>query len=161
MGTLPKSGHVEVVADATPEAIWEIVSDITRVGEWSHECKAGVRLDGATSARPGARFKGTNKNGRQSWSRSNEVVSVDAPRELSWKTVPTRLYADSTVWTFTLEPVDGGTRIVQRFQVLKINPLLDRLFYALIPKHRDRTDALRDDIRRLGEVARTGVPVTD
>jgi len=161
MGTLPKSGHVEVVANATPEAVWEIVSDITRVGDWSHECKAGVWVDGATSARPGARFKGTNKNGKQSWTRSNEVLTVDAPREFSWRTVPSRLYADSTVWTITLEPVEGGTRIVQSFEVVKLNPILDRLIYAVMPKHRDRTDALRDDMHRLGEVARTGVPIAD
>ena len=161
MGTLPKSGQVEVVTNATPEAIWEIVSDITRVGDWSHECKAGVWVDGATSSRPGARFKGSNKNGRQSWTRSNEILSADAPHELSWRTVPSRLYPDSSIWTITLEPVDGGTRIVQRFEVVKLNPVLDRLFYALIPKHRDRTEALREDIRRLGEVARTGVAVAD
>ena len=32
---------------------------------------------------------------------------------------------------------------------------MDRLFYAVIPAHRDRSDALADDVRRLGEHAAT------
>jgi hypothetical protein len=44
---------------------------------------------------------------------------------------------------------------VQQFDVLKINPIADRLFYAFIPKHRDRSAALTDDLRRLGDLALT------
>ena len=61
MGTLKRSGRVEAVTDATPEQVWAVVADVTRVGEWSHECKVGVWADGATSARPGARFRGSNR----------------------------------------------------------------------------------------------------
>ena len=61
---------------------------------------------------------------------------------------------DSTEWHIRVEPVDGGgTRIVQSFVVLKLNPIMDRLFYAMTPEHRDRTAALRDDLERLGKVA--------
>lgn len=77
-----------------------------------------------------------------------------------WRQVsgPTPLYPDSPIWMITLEPVDGGTRIVQRYEVVKLNPIWDRLFYLTTPQHRDRIAALTDDLRRLGEVARTGVP---
>jgi hypothetical protein len=86
-------------------------------------------------------------------------VSADAPRELVWKTLPTWMFPDSTLWTITLEPVDTGTRIVQRYEILKLGPLLDRLFYLTTPTHHDRTEALTADMRALGEVARTGVAV--
>ena len=42
---------------------------------------------------------------------------------------------------------------MQSFVVLKLNPIMDRLFYAMTPEHRDRTAALRDDLERLGKVA--------
>jgi hypothetical protein len=155
MGTLPRHGRVEVVTDAPPAAVWDIVRDPTRVGEWSHECRTAEWVDGATAAVPGARFRGRNRLRRARWTRANEVVTVDPPCEISWRTIPTVMYPDSTVWTVTVEPVDGGTRIVQQFDVVKINPIADRLFYAFIPKHRDRTAALTDDLRRLGELART------
>ena len=67
--------------------------------------------------------------------------------------MPSRLYPDSTVWTFTVEPTAAGTRIEQRFEVRKLNPVIDRIFYALIPQHRDRSQALLLDLERLAEVA--------
>jgi hypothetical protein len=54
--------------------------------------------------------------------------------------------------------IDGGCRITQRFEVLKINPIVDRLFYAFIPAHRDRSAALAADVRDLGRVARESNP---
>ena len=33
-----KHGHNEVVVAASPDAVWDVVADVTRVGEWSHEC---------------------------------------------------------------------------------------------------------------------------
>ena len=153
MGTLPRTGRCEATTPASPEAVWAIVGDPTRVGEWSHECGAAEWVDGATAARPGARFRGRNRVGRSRWTRVNEVVTVDAPRELSWRTVPTRLYPDSTLWTITIEPTATGSRIVQRFEVLKINPVAERIFYLLVPPHRDRSQALQHDILRLGEAA--------
>jgi Polyketide cyclase / dehydrase and lipid transport len=156
--TLKHEGHVETVTAASPEAVWDVVSDVTRIGEWSHECKEAAWLDGATGAGPGARFQGRNRLQRMGWARQNELVVADAPRELVWRTVPTRRYADSTEWRIRLEPFAGGTRIVQTYEILHIHPLVDRLFWLLIPAHRDRMPALLEDIRRLGEVAaRSGV----
>lgn len=153
MGTLPKSGSVAVEVAATPEQVWALLADVTRAGEWSHETQGGEWLDGASAAAPGARFKGRNRNGRTRWSRVCEVLTAESPRTISWRTVPTRLYPDSTVWTYELTPTDQGCRITQRFEVLKLNPVFDRLFYAIIPAHRDRSAALAEDVRRIGEVA--------
>ena len=153
MGTLPRSGRCEVTSPAAADAVWAIVSDPTRTGEWSHECSGGDWVDGATGPVVGARFRGRNRVGRSRWTRVNEVVQADAPHTFSWRTVPSRLYPDSTVWTFTVEPTAAGTRIEQRFEVRKLNPVIDRIFYALIPQHRDRSQALLQDLERLAEVA--------
>jgi uncharacterized protein YndB with AHSA1/START domain len=157
MGTLPKNGAVSVETSATPAQVWAVVTDIARAGEWSHETQGGEWIDGATAAVPGARFRGRNRQGRTKWSRVCEVLDADAPRRISWRTVPSRIYNDSTRWTYELEPTDTGTRITQRFEVLSIGPVVERLFYALIPAHRDRSEALRADLVRLGEVAATSV----
>jgi uncharacterized protein YndB with AHSA1/START domain len=153
MQTLPKHNRCEATTTASPETVWKILSDPTRIGEWSHETRAGEWLDGATTARPGARFRAHNHAGWSKWRRVSEVVEVDEPRVFAWRTVPSPIYRDSTDWRITLEPDDGGTRIVQTFDVVYINPLLDRLFYLLIKVHRDRSAALGSDIERLGAVA--------
>jgi uncharacterized protein YndB with AHSA1/START domain len=161
MGTLPRTATVEVVTAASPEQVWDLLADITRAGEWSHETRGGTWIDGATAAAPGARFRGNNRYGRRGakWTRTCEIEAADRPSLLVWRTIPTRRYPDSTRWRVEIGAVDGGTRIVQRFVVLRINPIADRLFYAFLPAHRDRRAALTEDLRRLGEVAaRTPVP---
>jgi len=157
MGTLPRNGQVSVEVDATPEQVWTLLTDITRAGEWSHETQGGEWLDGADGPSMGARFRGRNQNGRSKWSRQCEVVTADAPRTIGWRTVPTAVFRDSTVWTYELEPTDTGCRITQRFEVVKIGPFADRLYYAVVPAHRDRSVALADDVRRLGEHAAIAV----
>jgi hypothetical protein len=153
MGTLPKSGSVTVDTAATPQQVWDLLADVTRAGEWSHETQGGEWLDGAAGAAPGVRFRGRNKQGRTRWTRVCEILEADAPRTLSWRTIPSRLYADSTRWTYELEPTDTGCRITQRFEVIQISPFFDWLFYLLIPAHRDRSAALEGDLQRLGAAA--------
>lgn len=155
MGRLKHEGRVEATSNATPEQVWAVISDVTRIGDWSHECRTAEWLGGATSAVPGARFRGGNSTGKMNWSRQNEIVVADAPHVLSWRTVPTRLYTDQTQWWITIESDGDATTIVQTFEVLKLNPVMERLFHLLIPAHRDRTEALRDDLRRLARVAET------
>ncbi len=155
MGTLMRSGTVEATTAATPEQVWAVLADVTRIGEWSHECKAASWVDGATRAVAGARYTGGNRVGRTRWSRRNEILVAEPAQELAWRTVPSALYSDSTTWRITLEPAGSGTRITQSFEVTKLNPVIERLIYAAMKVHRDRLDALRDDMARLGEVALT------
>jgi hypothetical protein len=84
-----------------------------------------------------------------------EVVRAD-PYELAWRTVPTRLYPDSTEWALRLERVPGGTRIEQTFQVVK-GSILEPVYATMVPAHRDRVEALKRDLERIGAIAR-GAP---
>jgi hemerythrin-like domain-containing protein len=147
-----KRGRTEVVVDAQPDAVWNVVRDVTRVGEWSHECVGAGWLGGATAAVAGARFRGRNRNGIFRWGRVCEVTEA-MPGELAWRTVPTLLYPDSTEWRIRLDDADGRTRIEQTFDVVKVPKLLDVVYGTMIPAHRDRTRALTDDLRRLGDLA--------
>jgi len=149
--SIQKQGSTAVIVDAAIDDVWEVVRDPTRVGEWSHECLDGEWVGGATEARPGARFRGRNRQGLLRWGRLCEVMSAD-DHELVWQTVPTRLYPDSTVWALRLSPVDGGTRIEQTFQVVK-GSALEPIYAVLTPAHRDRTEALQRDLERIGAVA--------
>lgn len=155
MSQVQKEGLVEVIVDATAPQVWAVVSDVTRIGEWSHECRAARWLGAADGAVPGARFRGRNRAGWARWSRTCEIVSVDPPHRISWRTVPTPLFPDSTEWRIQLEPAgEGRTLIRQSFTVLRAPWLLDRLYARLIPAHQDRDARLAQDLARVGGAAR-------
>jgi hypothetical protein len=134
--------------------VWDVVCDVTRVGEWSHECVGAVWLAGADEPTPGARFRGRNRAGVLRWGRVCEIVSAD-PHELVWITVPTARYPDSSEWRIRLAKVEAGTKISQQFRVLRAPKALAVLYALAIPAHRDRTAALVADLTRLGTVAHT------
>ena len=147
--------RVAVTVDADIDEVWDVVRDVTRVGEWSHECVSAAWLGGAISALPGARFRGRNCAGLFRWGRVCEIISAD-PYELVWRTVPTRLNPDSSEWRIALDKVDDGTKITQRFRVLRAPKVLAVVYALIIPAHRDRTTALMEDLTRLGTAARRG-----
>lgn len=146
------SGQCRVTVDADLEAVWGVVRDVTRVGEWSHECIGVAWLDGATMAAPGARFRGRNKQGIFRWGRVCEIVAAE-PYELVWRTVPTALYPDSTEWTIRLQRTGNATEIEQSFRVVRGPKVLALAYGLLLRAHRDRTAALLEDLRRLGDLA--------
>ena len=150
---------VAVTVEADIDDVWDVVRDVTRVGEWSHECVGADWLDGSASPVPGARFRGRNRAGIFRWGRVCEIVSAE-PYELVWRTVPTAMYPDSSEWRIALAKIDGGTRISQHFRVLRAPKVLAVLYALVIPAHRDRTTALTEDLQRLGTVAsQARVPV--
>ena len=155
MGTIPRHASVDVIVDAPPTAVWEVVGDPRRTGEWSHECLEVGFADGATAPAVGVRFRGRNQVGKTGWSRTCEIVGFEPGREISWRTVPAGMYRDSTIWTITVEPEgSGGSRITERYEVVKLGPVMDRFIYQFVKVHRDRREALTTDLQRIGEVAR-------
>jgi uncharacterized protein YndB with AHSA1/START domain len=148
------AGRVEATVAAPIEAVWQVIADVTRTGQWSHECRRVVWLDGATAAAPGVRFRGSNRSGWLRWARTCEFFVVEPPRRLGWRTISTWLFVDSTDWTMELEPVAGGTRIVQTFQVTRCPRWWEWIVVRMNPPHVDRRAALVEDLERIGVSAR-------
>jgi uncharacterized protein YndB with AHSA1/START domain len=159
VGRIPQEAAVSVHVDADPASVWSVLADVTRVGEWSHECRGAQWVGEHAEPVAGARFRGRNKVGLVRWGRLNEIVRVDERAALVWRTLPALRYPDSTEWTVRLEPDGTGTRIVQSYRIVRMNPVIERIFAAVIPAHQDREDALRADLVRLGEVAATRRPL--
>src|SRR6266568_5906061 len=118
-----------------------------------HECRQVVWLRGATQVAPGVRFRGRDRSGWLRWSRVCEVIAVQAPRELVWRTIATPLLPDSTEWRIALESVGGGTRIVQSYQVTRCPGWFPWVVVRVNPAHIDRGGALGEDLRRSGVIA--------
>ena len=65
--------EVSVTIAAPAERLYDLISDLPRMGEWSPENCGGKWVKGATGPVVGARFRGHNRKG---WRRWTTLVTV-------------------------------------------------------------------------------------
>ena len=70
--------RVERTIRAEAAELYDLVSDLPRMGEWSPENTGGRWVNGAEGPVVGARFKGSNRKGVAKWS-TDVVVTVAEP----------------------------------------------------------------------------------
>lgn len=134
-------GSVERVVSADPATAYALVSDVTRVGERSPECRSATWETGTPGA-VGATFRGRNRAGLLArWSRRCEVLRADPGVTFAFRTLPERwdvTRQDSTTWSYHLEPAGKGTRVTHSYEITRLpHRPLQWLFGRLLPDHRD------------------------
>jgi hypothetical protein len=134
-----------VVVRASPEELYDLVSDVTRTGEWSPVCTACWWDEGATG-QVGDWFTGHNETPERTWETRSQVAAAERGREFAWL-VGGRLAR----WGFVLEPVDGGTRLTETWEFL---PAGQEMFVE-----RYGEDAPRQ-VEERTRAAHTGIPAT-
>lgn len=107
--------EVELGADQPPERIWDLVTDVTRIGEWSPEC-VGARWLTAVGDRPAAgdRFEGRNEFGGGSTTVECVVTEALRPRAFAFVVLDGDGQAGS-IWRYQLRPAGAGTVITHTF----------------------------------------------
>jgi Polyketide cyclase / dehydrase and lipid transport len=111
MEILRHSGSI--VVNRPPDELYDLVSDVTRMGEWSPICKA-CWWDEGDGPRPGAKFTGRNERPERTWETRSEVVVADPGREFAWVVVepPTRAR-----WGYTFSDAEGGTQLTESWEL--------------------------------------------
>jgi hypothetical protein len=128
---------------ATPERVWELVSDVTRIGKYSPETFEAEWLDGATGPSVGARFRGHVKRngiGPTYWTTCT-VVASSPGREFGFGVGSSD--KPLNVWRYRLEPAGDGTDVTESFELADKFPL--RLYWVLLGWARGRTN--RNDMQ--------------
>jgi uncharacterized protein YndB with AHSA1/START domain len=93
--------------EAEPARVWSLVSDVTRMSSWSPQVvRTFVR---GRPVQLGTTFVNINRRGALFWPTQAKVVRFEPHREFAF-----RIKENWTIWSFTLEPTDGGTRVTQR-----------------------------------------------
>jgi len=96
---------------APPEQVWALVSDVTRMGEWSPEATGATWSKGATGPAVGARFKGRNEADGKKWSTTCEITEC-VPGERFTFQVTGGPFKVAT-WSYDLQPTDTGTSVTE------------------------------------------------
>jgi hemerythrin-like domain-containing protein len=156
-GRYRRRGQVSLHIDASQQDLYDVVADVTRIGERSPECHTARWLPGPPQHAVGARFRGYNKKGLIRWSRKCEVITADPGHAFAYRTIPERVdlsRRDSTTWTYLFTPEAIGTRVTHSYDVT-LPPL--RAFIALyrrvMPQHSDMRPAMTDNLTALKQIA--------
>jgi len=96
---------------APAEQVWAMVSDLTRMGEWSPENEGATWLRGASGPRPGARFRGVNRNGKKKWKTVGRIVGADPGRLLTFRITAAGFKVAE--WRYELESTATGCRVTE------------------------------------------------
>jgi len=126
MGTpLPVNVCVHRTTTATPSDVFNLITDVTRMPQWSPETIAATWLDGASGPAVGVRFKGTNKLGKNTWSTKPKITVFEPGRRFEFE-VPGK---SGPTWSYQLQAVEGGaTRITETVSQQRPSPALIRFF---------------------------------
>lgn len=155
------NGEVTVTVQAAPARVWSLVSDITRIGEFSPETFEAQWV--GTPPRPvvGARFRGhLRRNGRGPvyWT-DCRVLRCEPERVFDFG-----VYARDRLvntWSYQLREVVGGTAVTESFRLPRTP--LTRLYWAVAGRSRARTNdrGMRHTLARVKAVAEAAALGTD
>jgi hypothetical protein len=105
--------HAESVVVATsPQALYDLVSDVTRMGEWSPVC-TGCWWDEGDGPREGAWFTGRNELAGRTWETRSLVVAAAPGREFAYNVL-----GNWVRWGFALAPLGDATELTESWNFL-------------------------------------------
>lgn len=145
-------GEVSVRMAAPPEKVWALVSDVTRIGEFSPETFEARWTRGSTGPEVGAYFKGHVKRngvGPTYWTPCQVTRCV--PDELFEFRVGTEGTPINN-WGYRIEPDGDGSLVTEYFRLEPKLPL--RVYWLLLGRLRGRTNekGMRTTLERMKAV---------
>jgi hypothetical protein len=145
------TGQARIEIDAAPLAVYSLVSDITRMGEWSPECYRCEWLGEATTAAVGAKFRGHNRLGKVRWATDAIVTAADPGQEFAFTT----LYKDGreeTLWQYKFHRFGAGTEVIESYRFLWC-PIGNRIAELPIPRDKQLRRGIRETLQRIKAAA--------
>ncbi len=112
--------YVRIMADtvsatrviaASDREVWDLVSDLPRMGEWSNENVGGRWLGVPAGPIPGAVFRGSNRNGIHRW--STKVTVVDAAPGEVFRFRVDFLRIPISEWVYEFQATSDGCRVTE------------------------------------------------
>ena len=142
-----------MVIEAPAERLYGMVSDLPRMGEWSPETRQVEWVEGSTGPAVGARFVGHNQGGPRGllkWSRRGTVLTADPGRAFAFATEEGG--QEGVLWRYCFEPVEGGTRVTESYEVHRI-PAWARILDVPTNRVRELREGLQRTLDQLKQVA--------
>ena len=108
-------GEASTFIAASPERVYGLVADVTRMGEWSPECVGAEWAAGSDGPAVGAIFNGSNSRATNQWTTPNTVIAATPGEEFAW-VVGTADFRVCT-WRYEFASEGDGTRVTESFEL--------------------------------------------
>ncbi len=95
----------EIEIDAPVGTVWRLVSDPSRMPQWSPQCRMMKALG---PIRPGTRTLNLNRRGMLFWPTTAVITEVVPERKFAF-----RIPINHSVWSYELESTADGTRLTE------------------------------------------------
>lgn len=150
--------EVSVEVAAGPTTLYEMVSDVTRMGEWSPENVGCAWVGDAAGPAVGARFKGRNQRGWRRWSTLNEVIEDDPGRAFAFRTSSFGLKVAQWRYGFDGDDATGRCTVTESWtdQRGAIISLAGRLATGVGDRAAHNREGMQQTLAALKAVAETG-----
>lgn len=102
-----------IYIDAAPEAVWNLVADVTRMGHWSPETVDASWVGEPAAPVVGAKFVGRNRR-KRSWTTTCTVTAAGPGREFSFS-----VGRGDTRWRYEFAPAGAGCQVTESFEFVK------------------------------------------
>jgi hypothetical protein len=140
-----RSCALSTLVAVSPQALYDVVSDVPRTGEWSPICRACWWDEGA-GPQAGAWFSGRNETAERTWETRSQVVVADPGREFAFL-----VQGKYVRWGFTMLPHGDRTVLTESWD---FRPEGIAMF------HERYGEAAHDEIQLRGTQALEGIPAT-
>jgi uncharacterized membrane protein len=150
-----------VLINAPGERVYDLVADMSRMGEWSPECQRVDWTDDSDGPVPNATFVGHNRGGPfglMKWTRRGRVLTADRGHEFAFVTEEGG--RESTLWRYRFEPAGDRTRVTESYEVRWI-PTWARIIDVPTNRHREVVEAMRHTLQRLKTAAEASITAGD
>lgn len=115
---LTKYQHSETVTVTAPaEEVYDLVADVTRMGQWSPVCTGGVWRESDA-----AWFTGANKSGELEWETQCRVDVAERGQEFTFTNCGFTGDIELVRWSYTFAPTADGCEVTERWEVLPAYP---------------------------------------
>lgn len=112
-------GSASTVINCSAVKVFDAITDVTRMGDWSPECTGGRWVGPATGPGVGASFEGDNiaKLGPvtlKKWTTTSEVTECERAKVFEF------VAGEITTWRYELEERDGATTVTESFSFVAL-----------------------------------------
>ena len=111
--TSATGGSASVRVDASPEAVFAYLTDLSLLPGLSPENVRCEFLDGATELSVGVKFRGHNKARDYEWHADCVVTVLEANRAFAYDVPPG--FEHTTTWSYEIEADGEGSIVTERF----------------------------------------------